>query len=274
MKQKLKFFLIWFFAFLFTAAIAIYQRMTGPTYEIRGKVLIGENLIKYKLIRTWDGAHDAYMFLSVPDRNITGELKYKRFKSFDDWIVRKIPRVGGKLFISLPHLPPAGKVMYQVTLNQGATSYLLNNIPAILRYKGFVPPYILWPHILFIFLAMMFSTLTGLMIISKSKNSYLYAWITFITLAMGGMILGPIVQKFSFDAFWTGWPFGHDLTDNKALIAFIFWGIAVFVMTKNRQNRLWPILASVILLVVFLIPHSVLGSEIDFTKEPKTEITR
>jgi uncharacterized membrane protein len=88
------------------------------------------------------------------------------------------------------------------------------------------------------------------------------------------MILGPIVQKFSFDAYWTGWPFGYDLTDNKSLIAFIFWGIALIVMSRNRQNRVWPVLASLVLLVIFLIPHSVLGSEIDFTKEQKTENTR
>ena len=42
-------------------------------------------------------------------------------------------------------------------------------------------------------------------------------------------------------------------------------------MKKNRENKVWPIVASFVLLIVFLIPHSMLGSEIDFTKAPKTE---
>jgi hypothetical protein len=82
------------------------------------------------------------------------------------------------------------------------------------------------------------------------------------------------MQKLAFDAFWTGWPFGHDLTDNKSLVAFIFWVIALVVMKKNRENRLWPILASIVLLAIFLIPHSVLGSETDFTKEKQIESTK
>ncbi|MDZ7744022.1 MAG: hypothetical protein U5Q03_20390 [Bacteroidota bacterium] len=79
------------------------------------------------------------------------------------------------------------------------------------------------------------------------------------------MILGPIVQKYAFDVYWAGWPFGHDLTDNKTLVSFIFWLIAVFVLRKNPENRTWPIIASVVLIAIYLIPHSVLGSELDYT---------
>jgi hypothetical protein len=39
----------------------------------------------------------------------------------------------------------------------------------------------------------------------------------------------------------------------------------------NHSRKFWTVLASVVLLIVFLIPHSMLGSEIDFTKLPKTE---
>jgi len=88
------------------------------------------------------------------------------------------------------------------------------------------------------------------------------------------MILGPVVQKFSFGDFWTGWPFGHDLTDNKSLVAFIFWVIALVALKKHQENRLWPLIASIVLLGVFLIPHSVLGSEIDYTKEQQIENTK
>jgi hypothetical protein len=74
------------------------------------------------------------------------------------------------------------------------------------------------------------------------------------------------VQKFAFGAYWTGWPVGHDLTDNKTAVAFLFWIIAFIRLRRNRQAYGWAIAASVVLLLVYLIPHSVMGSEIDHTK--------
>ncbi len=265
--------LIWLLAILFTLTIAIYQRMTGPTYPIRGKMKIEKQEIKYRLIRTYDGADGASIDISVPDTSIKGEIAFRRFNSNDPWTLQPMLRKGSFLTGKLPHLPPAGKMMYKVTLIRGNVHVSLNEKPAVLRYKGQVPAYALYPHIFFIFLAMLFSTLTGMMAIAQSKKTYRYAWLTVITLLLGGLIMGPVVQKFSFGAFWTGWPFGHDLTDNKSLLAFLFWAIALSVLHKNRYNRTWPILASVILLMVFLIPHSVLGSEIDFTQETQTQTT-
>ncbi|MFZ4521826.1 MAG: hypothetical protein ACOYNC_08980 [Bacteroidales bacterium] len=271
MKAILKSFSIWILAIFITLGSAVYQRMTGPTYPVRGESEIGGQKIKFRLIRSYDLSDDAKVAIVVPDTSVKGELKLRRFKSLDSWQIVEMQRHGDTLVGALPHQPPAGKVMYNVTLVQGEQRVLLNENSAVLRYTGFVPRYILFPHIFFMFMAMLFSTLTGLMVIFRGRNTYLYAWITVISVAIGGLFLGPIVQKFAFDAYWTGWPFGHDLTDNKSLVAFIFWAIAIFVMKKNRENKLWPIVASIVLMAVFMIPHSVLGSEIDFTKEAKTQ---
>jgi hypothetical protein len=274
MNLTLKSILIWLFAILFTVALAMYQRMTGPTYPVRGTTEIGQQTIKYKLIRSYDKQDDAPIRIVAADTSIKGELKLRRFKSYDTWHIQPMQRHGDTLVGYLPHQEPAGKVMYQVTLVKDNQRILLNDHPAVLRYTGFVSWIVLLPHILFVFCGMLFSTLTGMMVIFRMKNTYIYAWITVITTGIGVLILGPIMQKLAFDAFWTGWPFGHDLTDNKSLVAFIFWVIALVVMKKNRENRLWPILASIVLLAIFLIPHSVLGSETDFTKEKQIETTK
>jgi uncharacterized membrane protein len=100
---------------------------------------------------------------------------------------------------------------------------------------------------------------------TRGKNTYRFAWITMVTLFVAGLILGPIVQKYAFDAYWTGWPFGQDLTDNKTLVAFIFWAVATWRLKKNPENRTWPIVAMLVLVVVFLIPHSMFGSELDYS---------
>ena len=272
MNSKVKSFLLWFFAFLFTAFIAIYQRMTGPTYPISGKVEIEHRVIKYKLIRTYDGNDDAKIIIPVPDTAVTGEYRYMRVRSNDSWAIQPMKRMGNDLVASIPHQPIAGKVMYQVTLIREGKHYLLNEKPAAMRYKGAIPMAILMFHIIVIFMAMLFSTRTGLEVIFKGKYTWAYSWGTLITLLIGGMIMGPVVQKYSFNVYWAGWPFGEDLTDNKSLVAFIFWIIAIIKQYRNREKKTWSLVAAVVLLVVFLIPHSVLGSEHDFTKEQKTEI--
>jgi hypothetical protein len=275
MNKKLKSFLLWLLAFLLTAVAAIYQRTTGPTYEIRGKVVIDGQTYKYKLIRTYDGRDDAPIELIIADTAISGEIRLKRYKSLDSWSTTPMIRVREKLTGYIPHQEMAGKVMYHVTLSKNGNSYLLNEDPAVIRFKGFVPRGTLWVHIITIFLAMLLSSRTALEVLFRGKYTYLYTWLTVGFLLVGGMILGPVVQKYAFNAYWTGWPFGHDLTDNKSLVAFIFWLVALGYQIRNRNRKSWAVVAAVVLLVVYMIPHSLLGSEIDYTKEtPGKEVTQ
>ena len=71
--------LLWIFSFLFTVTIAIYQRMTGPTYPVRGKVVLAAQEIKFKLVRTWEDG-DARVSITVPDRLTEVEIKLKRLR--------------------------------------------------------------------------------------------------------------------------------------------------------------------------------------------------
>jgi hypothetical protein len=275
MNSKVKSVLLWILAFVITVAAGYYQRVTGPTYEIRGGTTLAGETIRFKLIRTYEQPDEARITVMVPDTAISGEIRYRRFRSFDNWTTEAMQRHGDTLTGLLPHQEAAGKVMSQVTLRKGDQSVLLTPDPAILRYKGYVPLYVLLPHILIIFCAMLFSTRAGFEALFGGNHTYAYTWVTLITLVVGGMILGPIIQKFAFGVYWTGWPFGHDLTDNKSLVGLIFWIIALLSLRKNRTRKAWVIVASVVLFVVFMIPHSMLGSEIDYTKEaPKTTNTR
>jgi len=246
--------------------VAIYQKTTGPTYPVRGKTNIDGQTIKYKLLRTYGGDDDAKIEIEIPETSVNGVFKYRRFKSFDEWTEKIMIREGDNLVSFIPHQAPAGKVMYEITLQKNGKDYKLTDEAVILRFKGYVPIYILYPHIFFMFIAMVFALRTGLEVIIKGKNAYNYTLITTICLFIGGLILGPIVQKFAFNAFWTGWPWGHDLTDNKTIVAFIFWLIALIRLIKKKEKRGWALIASIVLLAIYLVPHSVLGSEIDYTQ--------
>jgi hypothetical protein len=264
--------ILWVSAFIFMAAIAIFQRMTGPTYPAKGEIEIGGQLIEYKLLRSSDGNGVDLIGIEAKDKSIHGEIKIDTVSGHveGDWEVNKLERRGDSLFASLPKLDAAGKIVYEVFLaGSDGNMTMITEEPVILRYKGVVPLYYLYPHIFFMFLAMVFSTRTGLQAIFKGPNLLNYTVATVFAFLIGGLILGPIIQLFAFGALWTGWPFGHDLTDNKTLVAFILWIVAIWKLRKDPNAGKWAIIASLGLLAVYLIPHSVLGSEIDYTKLPQ-----
>jgi len=273
MRVSLKSVLWWIFAIIFTVVIAIYQRMTGPTYPERGTVTLNNNVIKYKLIRTADNDKDAEIAVEVADKSVTGAIQYKRFKSHDSLSSAPLMRSGNKLIFMMPKQPAAGKMEYSISLSANNETVILTEKPIVMRFKGPVPAFVLMPHILLMFLAMLFSTRAGVEALINGSKTYKYSLLTLIFLVPGGLILGPFVQNYAFGDYWTGWPmkgifhFG-DMTDNKTLIAGLGWIIAVFMLRKNHTARGWAIAAAIILLAVYMVPHSVLGSEIDYTQQP------
>lgn len=259
---------LWVTAFVLVVVAAIYQRMTGPTYPARGSTTIGAQAVQYRLPRSSDSAGDAEIRVAVPEGRIGGFIRLRRTPSRDEWRETPMERRGDLLVGMLPHQPPAGKIEYQVFLDAGAGAAPLTPRPLVLRFKGHVPPFVLWPHVVLMFLAMLFSTRCGLEALVKGPGvARLTVW-TVVTLCAGGLILGPTVQKYSFGAFWTGWPFGQDLTDNKTIVAALFWVLALWRTRKHPESHGWALAASIILMAVYMIPHSVQGSELDYTRLP------
>ncbi|MBC8174460.1 MAG: hypothetical protein H8E82_02235 [Candidatus Marinimicrobia bacterium] len=260
-------FFLWILALIITLSSVVYQRKTGPTYPVRRSVDIGGKHIQYELLRSHNSDTDAVMNLIVPDQHISGEMLWRRYRSHDEWMSASLEREEDRLIVSVPRQPAAGKVMYKIVLEDGeGKRYELTQDPVIIRFKDPVPAVILIPHILFIFLSMLFSTRTGLEALFKGDKSYRMAIWTIVSLFLGGIIFGPIVQKYAFGAYWTGWPFGHDLTDNKSAVAVIMWLLALWRGKDPARRQRWMIGAAVVQLIVFMIPHSVLGSELDYTQ--------
>ena len=262
--------LLWIIAFILTVLTAAYQRMTGPTYPISGKISIDGKDINYSLDRSHGGDGDHLLKIKTDDPEISGLLQWKRYKTNDELNNDSLVYQSGFLTGLLPHQPPAGKLMYLITLEKNGSTYQLNDAhPVVIRFKGDVPVAIIIPHVIFIFLAMLFSTRTGLEFFNKEPKYKKLSYWTFGLLILGGLIFGPIVQKYAFGEYWTGFPFGMDLTDNKTLIAFIGWAIAIFAIIKSANPKKWIIFAAIVMFIIFLIPHSVLGSELDYNELDK-----
>lgn len=257
--------LLWIAAFILTAASAIYQRVTGPSYPLRGSVTLGGTNIPYRLDRTHAGTTDHHLVFPTGDGAIHGRLVWKRYKTSDPWTAVPMTRSGDTLSADLPNQPPAGKLLYRIELERGSESAIVpRDEPVVIRFKGDVPLAILIIHVTLMFTGMLFSTRALLECFKKEARLKLLSWGSLLLLAGGGLILGPIVQQYAFGALWTGWPVGPDLTDNKTALIVISWLIAVLAVRKARRAKLWVSIAAVITLLVYLIPHSVLGSELDY----------
>lgn len=255
----------WIFAFLLSISLAVYQRMTGPTYPVRGNIEINNQEIDFRLIRSADSDKPAEIRIKEVSGDLEGQLKFKRYRTHEVYQTINFTKEGNDLVAFLPPEPPAGKLEYEVTLLHDQQEFKLSDDPVVIRFKGVVPPFVLIPHIIFMYLAMWFSIRTGIEAFRKGPNLLQYTGATLIFLLIGGMILGPVVQKYAFDAYWTGWPFGKDLTDNKTLFAFIGWIAAYFGIRRNVKHGWLAVLAAFILIAVYMIPHSMFGSELDYT---------
>jgi hypothetical protein len=262
--------LLWVLAFVIAAGSMVYQRMTGPTYPFRGKADVAGTPLKFSLPRSSEIIKDCEVAIAVPDAGVSGVLEYKRFKTDDPRTTVLLERKGDTLVAYLPRQPMAGKLEYRVILTKGEQSVsLTGENPIVIRFRGVVPIWVLIPHVLFMLLAMIFSARAGLECLRKSGNPQKLAQWAAILLFIAGFILGPLMQYYGFGKLWTGFPLGHDLTDNKTLVAMLFWILALRVGRKGKPARGWILAASIISLVVFLIPHSLLGSELDYSKLPK-----
>lgn len=271
---------LWAGALLIMLSAIIYQRTTGPTYPRRGSFEVAGQTFKYKLIRSEWTNTKALVKLPDPKGGATAELHYKRYKTKDAFTV--VPMTaqtidGDALLVGeLPTQPPAGKLEYFITLHAkgvGPSDTLqvppMGKEALVIRFKDWVPEYILYPHIFMMFFSVLFGMRAGLSALFADPKMRRHAWVALIGMTIGGMTLGPFVQKYAFGEYWTGFPWGKDLTDNKMLIMWLSWLFAAAVIgfkakPKEGISRGIVLVASIVMTGVYLVPHSMGGSELNY----------
>ncbi|MDO8803729.1 MAG: hypothetical protein Q7R35_04810 [Elusimicrobiota bacterium] len=264
--------LLWLLSFLITAGFAVFQRATGPTYPARGSLLTASGVkVSYRLPRSCTiGANDCGLKLKT-DKPLSGIIEWKRYKTSDPVTAVPFTASPDRPCAFAPDQPPAGKLEYAVYAVENGARSLIGPQKVVTRFKGAVPAWVLAPHIFFMFFFMMISVRLALSALMNWPIMKSVIFLNLAFLAAGGFILGPLTQHYAFGAYWTGFPFGHDLTDNKTLLPLIFWAAAaVSVMRGGANLRKWVLAAFLATAAVYFIPHSVLGSELDYSTLEKT----
>lgn len=268
--SKIKSVLFWFLAFMLMLAVAVYQRKTGPTYPMKASAQIGSLKASGNLIRSHSTASEAEVNI-LADDGINAFVEWRKYPTKDMPMVVPMARKGKELVAKLPAFPAAAKIEYHVMLTNEGAQTPLNNEPAILRYKDDVPGWTLILHLICIFGGLLTGSRAFIgAVFGEPFRIRLLRW-TMLFMGLGGLVFGPIMQKYAFGAYWTGWPLGEDLTDTKTLLSIVVWVLAWFFASRwPRVQRLSVVIAFVAMLGVYLIPHSVRGSQYDWSKQEVT----
>ena len=257
----MKKFVYWLLAIIITLALSVYQRMTGPTHPKKVDIELRGQNYQIKLPRS-GVQKDEVITLTNITADVKPQLHYRQYPTTNNYTTVDFQWTGAAWQAVLPVQPVAGKLQYYLTID--GKDYLKDE-PVVIRFRNDVPAYILIPHILLRFGAMLFAVYTFLLVMSR-KDYRKWLKITVVTLFVGGFIFGPLVQHAAFGPWWTGFPYGTDLTDNKTLISFLFF-LAALATLKWKYNKWLVGLAVLVMIAVFTIPHSAFGSEYDYEKQ-------
>jgi hypothetical protein len=262
--------LLWVAALALMLAAAVWQRLTGPTHPRRVTAEVAGREVRWRLPRSSVSGQPFMVAVPAPE-GVAGAVRWRRYPTDEPFREVTMSREDGALVALLPSQPPAGKLEYSVVLATPRGDVRVpEGEPIVMRFKGDVPALVLIPHVVTMFVSMMIGIRAALAAALGRPEARRYAWVAVVGIAIGGLVLGPIVQKYAFGAYWTGWPLGSDLTDNKTLAMWLAWVAAVVVFWRrkdplDRVARGTTIAAALVMIAVYLVPHSLRGSELDYS---------
>jgi hypothetical protein len=290
-RPTLRGIVLWVVAFALAAGAMIYQRATGPTYPLKRTFTVAGKSYKYEFLRSYETTGGAPVQIVLPRTapHIKAVLHWRRFPTQDSFVpipmaetIVGTAKAGESMKrevhheAHLPRQPAAGKVEYYVTAeSQNDTQRLPpGEDTVVLRYKDPVPDYILIPHVTAMILVIIVGMRAGLSALFQPGTTRRYAWVALTLMTIGGMTLGPLVQKYAFGEYWTGFPNGGDWTDNKMLFMWLAWLIACVVLGASTRpvtsiGRAATVIAALVMTGVYMIPHSMGGSQLDYSAVEK-----
>jgi hypothetical protein len=286
LKTKLMKFWKILLAFLFTIVLLGFARRVTSVRSPHETVEKTGILIDHYTVPKKIGEGDAQIPVKVIG---TKEVKlYYKIEKGEFQAVDMNPKEGeSDVFVaSIPHHKKGTKAWYYVEAQKQIEDKKLvvslpdknspNFEPILLKFEGYVPPYIIFSHVFFNFAAVFFSALAIFSAVdlkrgkSTLKKSVLFSLFTFILLFIGFLLVGSALNYFAFGVLWEAFPFGSDVTDNKSQIVLLFWLVTLFLVKgtifgKNPSKNLvcektystMVIISFAVTVVMYLIPHSI-----------------
>jgi hypothetical protein len=258
--------ILWAPALLAALALAYFQWRTSSARPLRGSAAVAEQQLKYSLPRSAENASDAKV--AIPDLGVPApRILWRPYPSDAPFTVVFFgPEPIGKkkmMTANLPAQPPLGMLEYAIEAA---------NVPipdddstVILHFKGPIPKLALFSHVALVFLALTTSIRTGLGALTGRDEKAL-PWATLGLTLVGGAVLGAFVHKAAYGAFWAD----SDMSGGKTLAMLIVWLAACLLAGFPKIRRPALVLASLLTIVAFLIPHSLQASKLKHQSQQDT----
>jgi hypothetical protein len=195
-----------------------------------------------------------------------------------------IPGHGLVYRVSVPNQGRGSEFSYRFQL-EDAAGRILATIPVEegkdkpkrlwFRFEGSRSVVLLVGHILCMFASFLLMVLVFLTASEDVKNNAVRIrlgkqtlWATII-LFLGTFPLGIWLEHQVYGTYWTGIPFGRDITDSKGLVIFVYWLVMLYLLRGSalsndprkdligaKATRWIAIIGVVLSLALYLVPHS------------------
>ena len=142
--------------------------------------------------------------------------------------------------------------------------------PIVARFRADVPAGVLIPHILAMFGGMMIATRALLEVLRPARPMPRGAGADRHGCCSSSAGCSSVRWCRSSPSTPSGpaGPSATDLTDNKTALAVLAWLPATLLALRGRRAPIVVVMGWIVMMGVFLIPHSLRGSEIDWSEHP------
>ena len=238
----------------------VYQRVTTPSYPLDVERIHEGRTIRASLGRSHFGAEDQRIVIEGTPPEWEGELLWRNVAEGGAYQHAPLRNLGAMTIASIPNQPRGQRVEYRIefVIDEG-----LLRIPrlgtVITRFKGETPSWVVVGHVLLIYCALLFGTRAGLDAVNLGARGPFYAKLSLLSFILGGFLFGPLLKWYAYGRLWGGPPLGADSTDMKTLALVVAWTLPVVFRSIGRPARPWILLASLLGILAFLMPHTMLS---------------
>ena len=117
--------IMWTLAFFLTAAFLVWQKISGPTYEVRFDTEVAGVPLKGELLRTHSITGDMPVTVNISDPAVTGSVIWRRYPTDHPWERLAMVNENGQLKAVLPAQKMAGKLEYSVEFEKDGQKVLI-----------------------------------------------------------------------------------------------------------------------------------------------------
>jgi len=198
--------------------------------------------------------------VSGGDADWTGELIWRPVAGEAAFARMPLRNLGSLITGEIPAQARGRRAEYRLEIETPAG---LLRLPAqgtlVTRFRGATPLALGLAHILLLALGLLLAMRAGLEALALGDHAQRFAWGSFLCVLAGGLVVGPLMKHYAYGLLWAGPPRGLDSTDSKTLVLALAWLLPLILRARGRRARRWIVVAALLSLLAFLVPHSTFG---------------